>query len=266
LDGRKLRIQHSIELDTAAMETEHPNRQRSFLIVGATGGIGASLTRRLSTSGARLVLAARGQERLEHLAREVKGEFVATDATSFESMRSLVEASAPLDGVVNLCGSILLKPAHLTSEADFHDTMALHLSTSFAIVRASVGSLRDRGGSIVLMSSAAASVGLANHEAISAAKAGVEGLVRSAAATYAPHDIRVNCVAPGLVDTPLSKSITSNESALKASTAMHPLRRIGKPEDVAGIIAWLLGPEAMWITGQTIGVDGGIARVRSRSA
>jgi NAD(P)-dependent dehydrogenase (short-subunit alcohol dehydrogenase family) len=116
------------------------------------------------------------------------------------------------------------------------------------------------------MSSAAASVGLANHEAISAAKAGVEGLVRSAAATYAPHDIRVNCVAPGLVDTPLAKSITSNETALKASTAMHPLRRIGKPGDIARVIEWLLGPEATWITGQALGVDGGLARVRSRSA
>ena len=247
------------------MKTERPDRP-SFLIVGATGGIGESLTRSLSTSGARLVLAARDEERLERLAGEVNGEFVATDATSFDAVSSLIESSGPLDGVVNLCGSILLKPAHLTSETDFQETVALNLTTSFAIVRASIGSLRERGGSIVLMSSAAASVGLANHEAISAAKAGVEGLVRSAAATYASRDIRVNCVAPGLVDTPLAKSITSNETALKASTAMHPLRRIGKPEDVARVIEWLLGPEAMWITGQTFGVDGGLARVRSRSA
>jgi NAD(P)-dependent dehydrogenase (short-subunit alcohol dehydrogenase family) len=247
------------------METKRP-RQPSFLIVGATGGIGVSLTRSLSASGARLVLAARGHERLERLAQEVNGEFVATDATSFDAVRSLFETAGPLDGVVNLCGSILLKPAHLTSEADFHDTVAVNLTTSFAILRAAIGSLRERGGSIVLMSSAAASVGLANHEAISAAKAGVEGLVRSAAATYAPHDIRVNCVAPGLVDTPLAKSITSNETALKASTAMHPLRRIGKPGDIARVIEWLLGPEATWITGQALGVDGGLARVRSRSA
>ena len=101
----------------------------------------------------------------------MNAEFVATDATSFDAVRSLFETTGPLDGVVNLCGSILLKPAHLTSEAEFHDTVALNLTTSFAIVRASIGSLRERGGSIVLMSSAAASVGLANHEAISAAKA-----------------------------------------------------------------------------------------------
>jgi 3-oxoacyl-[acyl-carrier protein] reductase len=264
LDGQRLKILHTIDLDATTMGTEQ-SKQRSFLIVGATGGIGEALTRRLVASGARLVLAARDQERLERLAREVNSEFVSTDARSFDAVRSLIKSSEPLDGVVNLCGSILLKPAHLTSESDFHDTIALNLSTSFAIVSASIGSLRERGGSIVLMSSAAASVGIANHEAISAAKAGVEGLVRSAAATYAPHNIRVNCVAPGLVDMPLSKFITSNQRALEASTAMHFLRRIGKPEDVVCVIEWLLGCDAMWVTGQTIGVDGGLARVRSRS-
>ena len=238
----------------------------SFLIVGATGGIGESLTRSLAASGARLVLAARDHERLEALGQDVGSEVLATDATSFDAVQALVEAAGPLDGVVNLCGSILLKPAHTTSEADFHETVSLNLATSFAIVRASIASLRQRGGSIVLVSSAAASVGLANHEAISAAKAGVEGLVRSAAATYASHNIRVNCVAPGLVNTPLARGITSSEAALKASTALHPLRRIGEPSDVARVIEWLLGSEATWITGQTLGVDGGIARVRSRSA
>ena len=238
----------------------------SFLIVGATGGIGESLTRSLSTSGARLILAARDHERLEALGQDVGSEFLATDAASFDAVQALVEAAGPLDGVVNLCGSILLKPAHTTSEAEFHETISLNLATSFAIVRASIASLRQRGGSIVLVSSAAASVGLANHEAISAAKAGVEGLVRSAAATYASHNIRVNCVAPGLVNTPLARGITSSEAALKASTALHPLRRIGEPSDVARVIEWLLGSEATWITGQTLGVDGGIARVRSRSA
>lgn len=247
------------------MSVEEPV-QRSYLIVGATGGIGECLTRRLAAAGARLVLAARDDVRLQRLADDVGATPVATDARSFAAVESLLGAAGTLDGVVNLCGSILLKPAHLTSEDELHETIAQNLTTAFALVRSSIPSLRDQGGSIVLVSSAAASVGLANHEAISAAKAGVEGLVRSAAATYASHDIRVNCVAPGLVDTPLSRSITSNATALKASKAMHPLRRIGTPEDVACVIQWLLGPEASWITGQTIGIDGGIARARSRSA
>lgn len=238
----------------------------SYLIVGATGGIGSSLTRSLASTGARLVLAARDGDRLAQLAAEVGGEAFVADVTSFEAAEQLVSAAGPLDGVVNLCGSILLKAAHQTSEAEFRLTIEQNLMTSFALLRASIGPLRRKGGSIVLVSSAAASVGLANHEAISAAKAGIEGLVRAAAATYASQNIRVNCVAPGLVDTPLASAITSNESALKASTSMHPLRRIGQPVDVARVIAWLLGPESSWITGQTLGVDGGISRVRSRSA
>ena len=125
--------------------------------------------------------------------------------------------------------------------------------------------MRKDGGSIVLMSSAAAMVGLPNHDAIAAAKAGVIGLMRSAAATYAAYGIRVNAVAPGLVDTPMSRSITSNETSLNASIAMHPLGRIGTPEDVASAICWLLGPLSTWVTGQAIGVDGGLATLKARS-
>jgi 3-oxoacyl-[acyl-carrier protein] reductase len=124
--------------------------------------------------------------------------------------------------------------------------------------------MMQAGGSIVLSSSAAARVGLANHEAIAAAKAGVIGLMLSAAASYAPRGIRVNCVAPGLVRTPLTARTTANEASLAASTGMHALGRIGEPEDVAAAIAWLLDPAQGWVTGQVIGVDGGLATVRPR--
>jgi NAD(P)-dependent dehydrogenase (short-subunit alcohol dehydrogenase family) len=119
------------------------------------------------------------------------------------------------------------------------------------------------GGAIVLVSSAAATVGLTNHEAIAAAKAGVEGLARSAAATYAGRGIRVNAVAPGLVRSGITAPVFANELALKASQAMHALPRLGEPQDVAGAIRWLL--DADWVTGQVIGVDGGLARVRTRA-
>ena len=116
----------------------------------------------------------------------------------------------------------------------------------------------------MLMSSAAARTGVPSHEAIAAAKAGVIGLTLSAAATYAPKGLRFNAVAPGLVESPLTERIVSNEASLKASTAMHPLGRIGQPGDIASAVVWLLDPAQSWVTGQVIGVDGGLASVRSR--
>lgn len=116
----------------------------------------------------------------------------------------------------------------------------------------------------MLLSSAAARHGFANHEAIAAAKAGIIGLTLSAAATYARQKIRVNCVAPGLVRTPLTIGITSNEIMLKNSAAMHALGRIGEPEEVAAAIRFLL--ESEWVTGQVLGVDGGLSSVFVRSA
>lgn len=115
---------------------------------------------------------------------------------------------------------------------------------------------------MVLVSTVAAGTGLSNHEAIAAAKGGIEGLVRSAAATYAARNLRVNAVAPGLVDTPLASRITKSERALEHSKKMHPLGRIGTPEDVSSAIDWLLSSESSWVTGQVVGIDGGLGAIR----
>ncbi len=119
-------------------------------------------------------------------------------------------------------------------------------------------------GAIVLTSSTAAMIGLTNHEAISAAKAAVIGLMRSASASYSTKGVRINAVAPGLIKTPLTQAITSNEAALKTSTAFHPLGRIGEPQDVAAAILWLLSDESSFITGDVIAVDGGLSSIKLR--
>lgn len=244
------------------------NQPPSYIVFGATGGIGASLSRRLAARGARLVLAARTADRLEALADELRATPHAADAVRLEEVEACVEKAVELhgrlDGVANCVGSLLLKPAHGTSAVEWNDTIAANLTTAFAVLRAATKAMMDTGGSVVLVSSAAARVGLVNHEAIAAAKAGVIGLTLSAAATYASRGIRVNCVAPGLVRTPLTTRITENEASLKASVAMHALRRIGEPEDVAAAIDWLLDSRQGWITGQVLGVDGGLADVRPR--
>jgi NAD(P)-dependent dehydrogenase (short-subunit alcohol dehydrogenase family) len=246
-------------------------RQPVYVILGGTGGIGSAVARNLVSGGAKVALAARGAERLDAVAAQLShattGVVDATDITAVENfVRSTADAEGGLDGIVNCVGSIVLKAAHQTKEDEWRHTMAANLDTAFAAVRAGAKVMGRSGGSIVLMSSSAARVGLPSHEAIAAAKAGVIGLARSAAATYAGKGIRVNAVAPGLVDTPMSAGITGNEMMLKASTAMHPLGRIGTAEEIASVIAWLLSKESGWVTGQVIGVDGGLSTVRGKAS
>jgi len=241
------------------------NGTGAYLILGAAGGIGSRIAHALAADGATLVLAGRSLERLTPLADALGAEAWTVDAADFAAVEALTSDTAArhgrVAGMVNAVGSILLKPAHLTSEAELAETLRLNLQTAFATVRAA-GRVMTQGGSVLLFSSAAAEAGLPNHEAIAAAKGAVAGLVRSAAATYAPRRLRVNALAPGLVATPLAARITGNPASLAASVAMHPLGRIGDPADLAAPARWLLDPASDWVTGQVIPVDGGMARLR----
>ncbi len=246
-----------------------------YLILGATGGIGSELCHVLARSGAKLAIGGRDGARLRALADSLASanaacetECIELDATKTGDVeRAFAQAAArfgPPDGVANCVGSIILKPAHLTTDSDFEATLRLNLWSSFGVVKAAGQTMREKGGSVLLFSTAAARTGLANHEAVAAAKAGVIGLAQSAAATYAAQQIRFNVVAPGLVRTPLAKGITGNEVALKASESMHALGRIGEPSDIAPLAAWLLSRASAWTTGQVFGVDGGLSTVRPR--
>jgi len=239
-------------------------------VVGAAGGIGRALCLRLASRGQQIVLAGRDEAKLRTLAEELGGEVAPLDARDLPAvdaaLKATIERHGRLDGAVNLAGSLLLKPAHATTAEDWDEVLSTNLRTAFALVRAAAPLLgRAGGGSLVLMSSAAARLGLANHDAIAAAKAGVIGLALAAAATYAPRGVRINVVAPGLVRTPLTERLLKNEASNKASVAMHALGRIGEPDEVASAIEWLLDPSQRWVTGQVLGVDGGLATLRARS-
>lgn len=231
-----------------------------FLIIAAGSDIGAELATQLKAAGHTVSTTARDTTKYAANYTLDATDFAAVDAVFAKA----IATHGQLAGVVNCAGSLLLKPAHLTSAAEYLATINASLTTSFAVVAAAGKHMANNGGSVVLISSAAAQTGIANHEAIAAAKAGVIGLMQSAAATYAPVNIRVNAVAPGLVATKLAAGITGNEMALKFSTAMHALGRIGSTADVARAINFLLQPENSWITGQVLGVDGGLGHVRPK--
>ena len=238
------------------------------LVFGASGGIGSAVCRHLASTGSSVGLASRASNRLDDLAAELdspKWEFDVGDPSTMESVvAEAVSHFGRLDGVVNCVGSLLLKSAHITSYEEWDDVIATNLTSAFAVVRSAAKAMRGEGGSIVLFSSSAARIGLANHEAIAAAKAGVVGLTLAAATSYASKNVRVNAIAPGLVRTQLTKRIWENSKSAESSRAMHALGRLGEPEDIASLVAWLLDPANSWVTGQVIGVDGGLGSLRTR--
>jgi 3-oxoacyl-[acyl-carrier protein] reductase len=233
------------------------------LILGASGGIGSALSKRLKNEGWNLHLVARTEDKLKALADELEASFSICDVTKSDDVEKLFEelGESP-DAVAHCVGSILLKPAHLTKDDEWAQTLNQNLNSAFFVTRSSAKRMKEKGGSVVLFSSVASRIGLVNHEAIAAAKAGIEGLALSAAASYANFKLRFNVIAPGLVRTPLSARITQNEASLKASEALHPLGRIGEPGDIASLAAWLMSPEQSWVTGQVIAVDGGLSRLK----
>ncbi|MBP9727334.1 MAG: SDR family oxidoreductase [Gammaproteobacteria bacterium] len=226
-----------------------------YLIIAASSCIGQAVVKKLSDAGHTVFTTARNTTKITPDA--------ILNATCFADVEEAFKQAGNIDGVVNCCGSLWLRPAHLTKQEEYQGVIDASLTTAFAVVRAA-GKYMTTGGSVVLISSAAAIVGLPNHEAIAAAKAGIHGLMVSAAATYAPVQLRFNVVAPGLIDTPLTASITQNETVRKSSAMMHPLGRIGEADDIANAIVFLLDSKNSWITGQVLAVDGGLSSVRAK--
>lgn len=239
-----------------------------IVVAGASGMIGTEVCRRLVASGKQVLLIGRNAEKLAKLSEEIRQPYLVVDYgtgdTVQKSVTSTVESYGPVDGIVNLAGSLFLKPVYSTSLEEFREVLEANLITAFQMVKLGSQLLSKTGGSIVLCASAAAEVGMTNHEAISAAKAGVIGLARSAAASLANRNIRVNVVSPGLVKTELTRRIWEAPTSAAAACDMHALGRLGEPAKIASLVEWLLDEQNDWITGQAIGVDGGLSQVLPR--
>jgi NAD(P)-dependent dehydrogenase (short-subunit alcohol dehydrogenase family) len=239
---------------------------RRFLITGASSGIGRETAILLSQLNARIVLAARNEERLQETLRRLDGEGHSTscfDLTALDDIprwfKALAEQFGPFDGLVHSAGIQSMLPLQVLSAQKVERMMSINVSAALMLAKA----FRQKGcaasrSSLVLLSSVAGMVGEAGLTAYSASKAALMGLTKSLAMELAPENIRVNCVAPGMVRTEMMRRMTESipPGQLPAVEARH-LLGFGTPRDVAYAIAYLLADTGRWITGATLVVDGG---------
>jgi NAD(P)-dependent dehydrogenase (short-subunit alcohol dehydrogenase family) len=235
-----------------------------LLIFGATGGIGQALARTLAASGHRIHLAARDPAALGAELGAPVSTFDANDEASIAAAVADAKTDAGLGGLAWCVGSIVLKPLARASADDFLDAFRLNVLGAALAIKAAQPALAQAGGAVLLFSSVAVRQGFPMHSVISAAKGGVEGLALALAAELAPS-VRVNCIAPSLTRSKMAAPLLSNPAMEKAMGALHPLGRIGQPEDAAQLGAFLLGPHASWMTGQILGVDGGRGTLRVKA-
>ncbi len=239
----------------------------SIIIFGGAGAIGSAIARRLAARGDRPHLAGRDPGRLAAAARETGAGVSVCDVTDPGAIAAAVaEAAAAggLAGLVYAAGTINLKPVGSLTVADFEDDWRVNaLGAALALQAAAPHLKLVEGASAVLFSTVAVRQGFAAHASVSMAKGAVEGLTLALAAELAPK-VRVNCIAPSLTRTPLAEGLTRNEALAKGVADAHALRQLGEAEDSAGLAAFLLGPDAGWITGQVIGVDGGRSTLRTK--
>ena len=232
--------------------------EKNILVVGGSSGIGLSLVKSLVAAGATVYNLSRtaGIEPMDnvyHLPFDV-----------LDDMNGLTDRiPIQLHGLVYSVGSINLKPFNRLTEDDFLKDYRLNVLGAVKVIQAALKALKSSGSaSVVLISSVAASTGMGFHASIASAKGAVEGLAISLAAEFAPGNIRVNVVAPSLTNTPMAGNFLSTPEKKEASAKRHPLGKYGEPADISNTIKFLLSDESLWITGQTVGIDGGLGKLR----
>ena len=229
---------------------------KNILIVGASSGIGFETAKSLLSKGYNIFSASRNQPDLAGITH-ITWDAQNPDATVFTPLPEEIH------GVVYCPGTINLKPFHRLSQEDFKNDFQINVLGAVAVLQAILPKLKKaNGASIVLFSTVAAKIGLGFHASIAASKGAIEGLTLSLAAELSSNKIRVNCIAPSLTDTPLAKNLLSTDEKKEASNKRHPIGRFGTSTDIANITSFLISDESSWITGQVLGVDGGMGSIK----
>lgn len=229
----------------------------NYIVIGASSGIGKKISEQLAETG-QMVYAT-------YFKNKVQSE---NELIEYHQLNALDENISldflpeTIDGLVYCVGSINLRPFSRIKPQDFVDDFNLQVVGAVKVIQAVLSRLKKaENPAIVLFSTVAVQSGFNFHSQISASKGAVEGLTKALAAEFAPK-IRVNCIAPSLTDTPLAAPLLNTEQKLEANAQRHPLKRIGKTEDLANAAAFLLSEKSTWITGQIIHIDGGMSTLK----
>jgi len=239
----------------------------TIVILGGSGGIGSAIARAVKARGYQVHLIGRDAARLASTAEALGGASysIADVEDELAVANAITAAGSELAGLCYAVGTINLKPVTRLTSDDVARDFRINAQGAFYAVKAALPALKAYTGtaSILLFSTVAVHQGFTAHASVAMAKGAVEGLMLALATELAPK-IRVNCIAPSLTRTPLAASLLGNETMASAIASMHALQRLGEPEDIAPLAALLLSDEAGWITGQSIGVDGGRATLRTK--
>lgn len=231
---------------------------QNYLIIGGSSGIGRELAIQLSQSGSQVFATFHKSEPSNENSQIQFHHLNVLDDTL-----SLDFLPEKLAGLVYCPGSINLRPFERIKAVDFETDYKLQVIGAIKIIQLVLPKLKkSENASIVLFSTVAVQTGLPFHTQVASSKGAVEGLTKALAAELAPT-VRVNCIAPSLTDTPLAAFLLNSEQKKEVNALRHPLKRIGKPEDIANMAAFLLSQKASWITGQILHVDGGMSSLKS---
>ena len=233
-----------------------------YLIFGATGSIGSSLSKMMVTKKKDIQLIGRDENSLKSLSSELNCKYSVIDVLDEQSIKGLKNEFDGHDiyGIAYCVGSIDLKPVRAVKKDDFLKCFELNFFPIVETIKNFQDNLKKNRGSIVMFSTVAVQRGFANHSIIASVKGAIEGLTVSLAAEFAPN-IRVNCIAPSLTKSKIAEPILKNKLIAEGVAKAHPLKRIGEGKDAAAMAQFLLSEESSWITGQIIGVDGGRSKL-----
>lgn len=233
---------------------------KTILVTGASSGIGRQVALSCAAAGAVVIASGRNQERLNSVVRELGGDAhraIVADLTDDLGIETLSSSVSKIDGVVHCAGISQLAPMRMASRAHIEGQFNANIVAPMLLTKQLLARncLREQG-SILFISSISAHIGVHGVTAYSASKAALEGMARSLSMEVARKKIRVNCLAPGIVETPMFEAAKSTTGGLEDTLAKYPLG-IGKPEDVAYAAVFFLSQASRWITGTTLVLDGG---------